>query len=369
MISLKMNNIIAYFKLHARAYFRSKGSIFFQLAFPVILMIIFGAIFGGVSAAPTQLVIQNESPSQISWSIVNAVNETGLFKVKIISPNIQLNNYVSVNSVSAALLIPANFSSDFGKNGSANLEFVGIGNPQEEQQEYQILNNVVTSMNYKLSGSTPSLILRSDYISQNSLKEVDFYVPGLIGFTILNSMFSMIYQVPNYRKDRIFRQLSFSGISKGDWVISTALFNFLLTVVSDSILVVMAYGLFGASLNFTLYTSLITLVILFSGMLLFIGIGILAGMISDNEETVSVIGNLIIFPMMFLSGVFFPLAFAPSYVKTISEFLPLTYFINSLNDMLIYRNYSVLSLEVPVLIIFSVVVFLIAVKVFRWNDN
>ncbi len=365
---LNLNNIIAYFKLHSRAYFRSKGSIFFQLAFPIILMIIFGAIFGGSSTAPTQLVIQNESPSQISWEIVNAINDTGIFKVKILNENSSINSYISDNSVSAALLIPKNFTQNFAMNGSASLIFTGIGNPQEEQQEYQILNNVVTSMNYKIEGKNPSLVLKSDYISQQSLKEVDFYVPGLIGFTILNSMFAMIYQVPNYRKDRIFRQLSFSGISKGEWVISTALFNFLLTVLSDAILVIIAYTLFGASLNFTILTSLVTLVILFSGMLLFIGIGILAGMVSDNEETVSVIGNLIIFPMMFLSGVFFPLAFAPSYVKTISDFLPLTYFINSLNDMLIYKNYSVLELEVPILIVFSIAIFLISVKLFKWNE-
>lgn len=368
MKKLKLNNVLAYFKLHSRAYFRSKGSIFFQLAFPVILMVIFGAIFGGASSSPMQLVIQNESPSQISWEIVNAINDTGLFKVKVISAEISLSNYVSNNSISGALLIPANFTSSFTGNGTSSLIFTGIGNPQEEEQEYQILNNVVTSLNYKISNEKPALTLKSEYIAQNNMKEINFYVPGLIGFTILNSMFSMIYQVPNYRKDRIFRQLSFSGISKGDWIISTALFNFALTVISDILLVLIAYSFFGASLNFTFLTSIITLIILFSGLLLFIGIGILAGMVSDNEETVSVIGNLIIFPMMFLSGVFFPLAFAPSYVKTISEFLPLTYFINSLDDMLIYGNYSVLKLEVPVLVIFSVAVFLVAVKVFKWNE-
>ncbi|MEM3265012.1 MAG: ABC transporter permease, partial [Thermoplasmata archaeon] len=198
---------------------------------------------------------------------------------------------------------------------------------------------------------------------------VNYYVPGLIGFTVLTTMFNMVYQVPNYRKEKIFRQLSFSGLTKSEWMVANILHSFVMLIISDIILVLIAIEVFGASLIFTPVTILLSGVIVFAGLIFFMGLGILAGLVSDNEETVSVVGNLILFPMMFLSGVFFPLAFAPQYLQIISKFLPLTYFITALNSTLIYGNYYTIYLQIILLAVSSLIIFFVAARLFSWKQK
>ena len=75
------------------------------------------------------------------------------------------------------------------------------------------------------------------------------------------------------------------------------------------------------------------------------------------------------FPMMFLSGVFFPLTFVPSYLVTISKFLPLTYFINSLISVLDYGNITSVTIQIVYLPVGSAILFAIAVKLFSWKQK
>ncbi len=366
---MKINRVKAYFVLHAKSYFRSRSAVFFQIAFPIILILLFGAIFAGSGFSPTNIYIQNESPSVISWEVVNALNSSGLFKVHMIKESVNLSSYIKSNSVESALLIPSNFTTNLYSGGKGVLLLKGLSSPEVASADYQTIDGVLTQINFRMRNVSPDLVLSSQVSIGNTGKTIDFYVPGLIGFTVLSTMFNMVYTVPNYRKERIFRQLSFSGLTKSEWILASMLFSFLMLVLSDIILVAIGIYAFGASLVLTGWTILISGAIIFAGLIFFTSVGILAGLVSDNEETVSVVGNLVLFPMMFLSGVFFPLTFSPPYLITISKFLPLTYFINSLIATLDYGNYSSIFLQMVWLILGSGIIFAIAVYLFSWKQK
>lgn len=366
---MKLSNISSYFVLHAKSYFRSRSAIFFQIAFPVILILLFGAIFAPTTYTASSLIIQNESPSSITWEIVDAINSSGLFKVHIISQSVNLSQYISKNSISAALLIPGNFTTNLYSGGQGFLILKGESSPQVASSDYQLINGIITQINYKVGNASQKLVLSSEVALGSSDKTINYYVPGLIGFTVLSTMFNMTYTVPNYRREKVFRQLSFTGISKPEWIISNVIHSFLMLVLSDTILVAIGIFVFGASLALSPLNILVIGIVILTGLIFFTGIGILSGLISDNEETVAVIGNLILFPMMFLSGVFFPLAFAPSYLVTISKFLPLTYFINSLVSVMVYNNISSVAIQILLLFISSTIVFIIASRLFSWKQK
>jgi ABC-2 type transport system permease protein len=366
---MKLSRVSAYFSLHARSYLRSRSALFFQIAFPIILILLFGAIFSGSSYSPSTLVIQNESPSSVSWGVVDAINSSGLFKVQLIPQNENLSNYIAANSVQAALLIPSNFTSNLYSGGLGFVVLKGHTNPTVASADYETLNGILTQINFRASNTTQKLVLSSQVAIGNTGKTIDYYVPGLIGFTVLSTMFNMVYTVPNYRRERLFRQLSFSGLTKSEWITANMLFSFLMLVLSDVILVAIGIYVFGASLTLNAETILTSALIIFGGLFFFTSVGILAGLVSDNEETVSVVGNLVMFPMMFLSGVFFPLTFAPAYLVTISKFLPLTYFINSLISVLDYGNISTVAIQIVWLLLGSAILFAIAVKLFSWKQK
>jgi ABC-2 type transport system permease protein len=366
---MKFKNISAYLVLHTRAYMRSRSAIFFQIAFPIILILLFGAIFAPTTYSPSNLVIQNDSPSAITWEIVDAINASGLFKVHVISQSVNLSHYISSNTVATALEIPGNFSSNLYSGHQGVLILKGEASPQVADSEYQLINGIITQINYRIGNTSQKLVLSSQIAIGSSDKTINYYVPGLIGFTVLTTMFNMVYTVPNFRKEKIFRQLSFTGISKSEWILSNVIHSFVMLIISDIILVVIGIYVFGASLALSPINILVTGVVLLTGLIFFTGIGILAGLISDNEETVAVIGNLILFPMMFISGVFFPLEFAPAYLVEISKFLPLTYFINSLISVMVYNNIPSVALQIVFLVISSIIVFVVAARLFSWKQR
>jgi len=74
----------------------------------------------------------------------------------------------------------------------------------------------------------------------------------------------------------------------------------------------------------------------------------------------------LMFPMMFLSGVFFPIQQMPWYMQSISKVLPLTYAATALRKVMVLgAGVSMITTELAVLIGFGVVMTAIAVPVFK----
>ncbi|MDG6922595.1 MAG: ABC transporter permease [Nitrososphaerota archaeon] len=95
----------------------------------------------------------------------------------------------------------------------------------------------------------------------------------------------------------------------------------------------------------------------------------LVGTVTKSVESAGVVGNIITFPMMFLSGTFFPISLMPGYLQTFAHVLPLYYLIAGLNNVMIYGNFSAALLDVAVLSVISAIVFVLAVRFFKWRED
>jgi ABC-2 type transport system permease protein len=93
------------------------------------------------------------------------------------------------------------------------------------------------------------------------------------------------------------------------------------------------------------------------------------GTVTKNPETAGVIGNIVTFPMMFLSGTFFPIAFMPDYLRNIAHILPLFYVIEGLTNIMLYQNYLGAAIDISVVGIITVVILALAVKLFKWRED
>jgi ABC-2 type transport system permease protein len=74
----------------------------------------------------------------------------------------------------------------------------------------------------------------------------------------------------------------------------------------------------------------------------------------------------LMFPMMFLSGVFFPIQQMPWYMQDISKILPLTYASDALRKVMVLgAGVTQISTDLIILIVFGIVMIAIALPVFR----
>lgn len=365
--------MLAELKVNATGNFRSREGFFFTLVFPIILVLLFGAIFAGGGVSKTTVYVQNLDSGQVSSAFVSALNSTsdncsptantGLC-LRPVSPDQNFSKYLSAHSASDGIVIPQGFTDSYVSNRKVNLTL--FGNPASTSSAIVsgITAEVVNAFN--LHGSPGVLGILSRTAVSSNYKYIDFLVPGLIGFSALTSpMFALVNISSTYRRDKVFKLLSLTPLTKTEWLLSKIIWYAATTAVSFVLMSVVGIYAFGAHISFTWGIALFLL----TGPFFFVSLGMLVGTVSNSPESAAVVGNLVTFPMMFLSGTFFPVSSMPMYLQTIAHVLPLFYLIDGLTNVMIFGNYGPAYVDLGILLVVSVLVFALAVKFFRWRED
>ncbi|MDG6926679.1 MAG: ABC transporter permease [Nitrososphaerota archaeon] len=349
---------------YGRSYTRSRIGLFFGLAFPVILILLFGAIFSGGSSGPIHIYAQNEDKGQVGTQFLGALNQTGVLQVSVVPNSQNFSQYLLSHSTSDGLVVPANFSSDYAAGRPLNITEFWNPSTSTSQEVSVVVGDVVNAFN--LHGTTPILQVKHQTIVSQSYTYIDFLIPGMIGFAILVSpMFALVNISSQYKRDKIFKQLSLTPLTKTDWLLAKIGFYIIMTCAS--FLLMSAFGIvaFGAHIALTPWIIPFLLI----GPFMFVSLGMLVGTVSTSVESAAVVGNLITFPMMFLSGTFFPVTSMPLYLQNVAHVLPLFYVIDGLNNVMIYGNYSAALYDLAILLVVSAVFFVLAVRFFKWRED
>ena len=363
-------HILADFKVFARGYLRNPIGLFFSLFFPLILVTLFGVIFSSGGQTITLYVENLDSPSNASIQFLAALNHTGGVRVSVIDPGSAGGNFskwLADNSDPVGLVIPRGFAADYASHSPVNLSL--YTNPQDEVSvgiAQAAVAGASNEFSFRAANASPFIGVRTQSVASTLFKSIDYLVPGLIGFSILTSpMFSMVDISSSYRKDGLFRQLSLTPLTKGEWLTAKILWYIVLTFLSAAVMVVIGVGIFGA--HITLSLGLLPFLIL--GPFFFVSLGMLAGSLAKSPETAAVIGNVITFPMMFLAGTFFPVSLFSPELQRVAHILPLFYVIDGMNRVMLFNNFAAALPDVAIVAVGSVLVFVAAIVAFRWRGE
>ncbi len=367
MFSLKRT--LADLKVFVRGYTRNKIGLFFSLIFPIILILLFGAIFSSGSSGPITVYVQNRDTGFGAFNagniVVAALDNNKTTTVTLVDDSQNLTDYMQAHSGNQGVLIPQGFSQAVALNQTINL--VVYANPADTSSPivYQTVGGIINGLNgYGYSHRSVGFTQLS--IKSQSYKYIDFLIPGLIGFSVLTSpMFSLVNISSEYKKTKLFKQLSLTPLTKTEWLMSKITWYVVLGIVSFFLMTLVGAALFGAQLDY----SLMILPFLILGPLLFVSLGMLVGTISRSVESAAVVGNLITFPMMFLSGTFFPVSLMPTYLQNIAHVLPLFYMIDGLNQVMVYTNLAQALFDVEIILVISAIFFALAVAFFKWRED
>ncbi len=355
-----------------KGWYRSRGGMFWSLAFPIILILLFGAIFSSVGSTKYTLYVQDLDDSTMS-NIFNAtLNATGLFNIKKVNPKDNVTSYIKNNNTHALIVIPKGFEqaihlSVVNPNVTVNISYYfDPSDTTTTQVVRSVISSVLQEMNRNLSqGRT---IIGVKYISTitENFNFIDFFLPGMIGFTIMQSaIYGSIERNTKYRKDGILRKLLTTPISRTEWIFAKMLFMMFLTGITTILITIVGILVFNMTVNITP----LVIIILIATSFLFSGMGMLIGRFVKEEETADTAAGAISFPMMFLAGTFFPLEQMPQFLQTIARALPLYYVNEGLRDSMIYMNQNDALINGGVVIIFAAIFFLAGVILTKWKED
>jgi len=364
------NRIVINFVTQAKMFFRSPGSVFWTVAFPVLLILLFGAIFSGSGTSTYSLHVQDLDDTEASRAFIQSMADTKVLNIVEVDPNASAGQYIQDNSISSFLIIPKGFANAYAPEPlrqNATIELRLDSSSSSSQAVSTAVNAVVQGTNLALANGT--MVIQTDYqsISTNSeFNYIDFFLPGVIGLTAMTTTVNwMVGLQTRYRENGIFKKLATTPITHSEWLVSLIMWQIITVFISVGIILVV--GIVAFDVHLTLDPVSIAIIILTSAM--FSALGLIIARFVKEEETAGAAAGAITFPMMFLAGSFFPLESMPAYLQAIAKVLPLTYVNNGLRDAMIYANTSGALFNLAILAVLTVVFMAVGVAISTWKQD
>jgi ABC-2 type transport system permease protein len=217
-----------------------------------------------------------------------------------------------------------------------------------------------------LTGIPPHFKLVAVSILEERYRFIEFFVPGIIAMAIMTSCLSNALNMnAELRQKGILRKLATTPITRGDWLVASILYQLILSVISTAAILIVSYAVFDVRLDIDLWLPLIVVV----EVIAFTGIGMLLAPFAKEAESASAVGNAFLFPMMFLSGTFFPVEMMPAFLQSFAKLLPLFYVNEALRASMIFVDNPATLHNTGVTAIFAAVVFVAGTFKTRWDEG
>jgi len=373
---MKPSVIASDFRASIKTWMRSKGTLFWTLAFPVILILIFGAIFSGMGESEYTVYIQDLDDSEMSQSFIEILESTRVIKIEPVDADINVSAYIKENNIKRLIVIPEDYEETINRffvdhNASVNLTYYFDPSEQTSTQVVRnIVSNVLQSLNMELSQGSTIVGVKEISTITEEFEYIDFFVPGMIGFTIMQTcIYGSIERNTKFRKDGILRKLLTTPVTRTEWILAKMLFMLFLSFISTVLIIVVGYLVYGVTIAIDPAMNLLMILIIVATSFLFSGMGMIIGRFVKEEETADTAGGAISFPMMFLAGTFFPLEMMPEALQTFARVLPLYYVNEGLRNAMIYMNHSEAILNAGIVFIFASVFFIIGALLTKWQED
>jgi ABC-2 type transport system permease protein len=208
-------------------------------------------------------------------------------------------------------------------------------------------------------GNQPGLTEGSRYI--------DFYVPALCAMNVLSvSVFTLNINILMQREKGILRRYRVSPIAAPAVLASHAVQGVFLIVAGALEIIIIAKLIWGIAVLWP--ALLLLLVCLLFGCIGFFSLGFALSGLTNTPGAASGIAMVFFFPMLFLSGIAMPLDIFPAFMQRISDWIPMTYFVQLVQGVWHGQGLSAFGMEFAVMGGFAVVMVILAFLLFRWEN-
>lgn len=335
-----------------RGFVRDRMALFFTFLFPLMFLVVFGLIFGGAGTGKTHIGVVGDGPA------LRALDRTGA---------VDTQPFDTFDAAVAEVR-----SGDLAAAVSEQGNTVTLRYAQSDQVQAGVVQGLVDAVvgrvNIAMTGQPPRIALNTAQVEDNSLKPIQYLTPGILSWSLATSaVFGSATTLVSWRRKQVLRRIRLAPVNPLVVLTSRLLVTIGIAVLQAALFVLIAVTpVFGLQLAGQWWLALPLLVM---GILAFFAIGMLVGSFTKTEEAANGFANIVILPMAFLSGTFFNIDDAPGWLRAVSNVLPLRHLNDGMLDVLV-RGKGADALVGPMFILlgFTVVVGLIAARVFSWEE-
>ena len=374
---------------------RAKMLLVFFILMPLLFMTMFGFIYPPTvqvnpysGQIPSQypdleLAIVQQDNGQIARNVeaqfIQIAESQGIFRVNEVTDYATARNGIVKGQVTGIVVIPQGFSAAIQADTQATIQVtVDQTNPSvaaavqsevaeifgaiESQISTQYLQNLDPTVN-------PTFALQPMAITSIPLiagvpTSFEYLAPSFMALTVITGALNGVSTAISREKEQgTMDGLLVAPIPRQSVILGKIVAQTVRGLIQGFLILGLSMLLFGVVIYGSPITMLLVMVL---GVASFIGVGIIMTSLAPEQETAQMMTTLLQFPMMFLSGILFPIAQLPVAVQYIGKAFPLYYAADALRKVVILNaSVSIIMPDLLVLLAYSIVTMTIAVPIFN----
>jgi ABC-2 type transport system permease protein len=299
---------------------------------------------------------------------VQQINQAKIYKVSSDVTNLDAaKEKMNRGQLDAAIILPPNFGQQTGQTPTGQAQVYYTNNGQQASQALtSILQAQFKAINSRFVNTKEPFTVTSKELNTKGLSQFDYTFAGLLGFSIIGlGIFGPVNVFPELKKQGILRRLHTTPLRVWQYFLANVYSQTVVGIVSIVLMFAVAMTIFNLNVVGNFFELAIFLVM---SIAMILGIGLAVGGWAKNEQQAAPLANIVVFPMMFLSGTFFPRFLMPEWLQKVSAFLPLTPVIDG-TRLIATEGKSLLAIgpQFAMVAAWLVVIYIIAFRVFRWE--
>lgn len=338
---MKLQRILAVVAARNREFYRDKAGLGWNLLMPAVMVLGFAFIFSG--------------------------GDEQLFKVGLLGSPAADNRPVLLDTRHVQVIAQADEETALTKLRQHQIDLLldlrdGV---RYWVNEESARGHLAERLLWQGDSGPPQGLVR-EAVSGRAVRYVDWVLPGVLAMNVMfSSLWGVGWVIVRYRKNGVLRRLRATPLSAGEFLVAQILSR-LLVVSAVTVLVFVATDLL---LDFPMRGSYLALTLVFlSGAIALISMGLTVSARVRSEELADGLLNLISWPMMILSGVWFSLEGTNVWAQRLAEFLPLTHMVDAARRvMLDGAGVTEVVFEIALLLGIALVLLVASARAFRWQ--
>lgn len=372
--------------------FRNRLGLVLLIVMPLFMMAMIGFIYpsNGTTLNDMPVALLNEDsgfanstlPSQVFVIGLQQINDqTHMLVLSNASSMTEIKDKVQRGELNGGIVIPSNFSASILTGDQGTLILVtdqsnptisatmqAALTPTFDQMGLMLAQQNVQMLNSSITASSAVAIVKpynvqTEGVVPGNPSYFDFIAPGIMTMTVMMSVMTGLPVAISQEKEiGTMEGMMVAPINRLSIILGKTLGQTVRGLIQGAIILGLSLGLFGVAIQ----GKLLVFGLLLLGVFAFVGLGVVITSFAKDQETAQMMMTTLMFPMIFLSGVFFPIQQMPWYMQSISRFLPLTYAADALRKVMVLgADIPAISSELIILIVFGALMTAIAVPVFR----
>ena len=363
-----MHALLALTAANIRSYTRDRAALFWTLAFPLIFIFMFGFIFQGGGSSSLHLAWVDEDASAASSGLHDAFAGQEGTELTATDREAALTK-MRDGGVDGVIVVPKGYGTAIaaaagGSGGpTAVIVYTDPSQSNSVASVYRAVGAVLGVVN--LGGRPPLVVPQAQTLQTENLNFISYFVPSMLGLSVMQvGIFAAIPLVAD-REKLILKRLAATPLRRWQLVGSNVLMRLLIALAQSVIIVAVGVVFFGVEIT---GPWILTIVFVSLGAVAFLALGYVIASFAKTEDSANGMTSVVQFPMMFLSGTFFPIAAMPPPLQAVARLIPLTYLSDALRQVMVGgAAFAPLYVCAAVLLGWLVVCFGIASRKFRWQ--